>query len=684
MHAVHDNAEPSRGLVAATILVLGLTLAVYAPSLAGDWTGWDDTAYVTNNPAMHGLEGLRHIWRSSSGEQYYPLTFTLYWAIHALAGEATWAYHAASVLLHALSAALVLRLARALGIGGVWGATIAILFALHPTQVMSVAWIAELKNTLSGFFCLLAMLAWTRSRDLRTGGRGWYWLGAGLFLCALLSKTALLGVPAAWILLDRFWFRSSWGSSIARSIVPLLCGAALAGVTILFEERFVGRQAVPVSIDAAARLQIAGIAPWVYLAKFAWPVDLSPAYPLWNVGATRGVMWLPAGGLVLAGLLVAWFAKRLDGRVVWGLGHFMGVLGPTLGVIPYGNLALTYVSDHFLYMASMGLSVALVVLIRPRMPVSLRKPAIALGVLVMLAMAGASLVHSRIFRDGEAMWTRGVAIAPDSYVAHMALGESLRGSGKLSGAIKHLRHAVDLRPDLPDAYIFLAAAQRQIGSPAGARESYELALKADPDSLDALVGLGGLLHEQRNGPRALEAYERAQQALGPHPEPQAEENVRMGLGEVYLAFGRAQDAMEQFQLATRVRKDNARAFLGLATSLRSLGQESRAIAALGDGLMASPDDVALHNMLAVILLTARDESLVNPRRAIMHAARAVELTSRASPHVLRTLAQAHAGAAEWPQAAAIAQEAAEAAAAQGDHALAQSLRDERDDYLSQK
>ncbi len=208
--------------------------------------------------------------------------------------------------------------------------------------------------------------------------------------------------------------------------------------------------------------------------------------------------------------------------------------------------------------------------------------------------------------------------------------------------------------------------------------------KADPDSLDALVGLGGLLHEQRNGPRALEAFERAQQALGPHPEPQAEENVRMGLGEVYLAFGRAQDAMEQFQLATRVRKDNARAFLGLATSLRSLGQEARAIAVLGEGLVASPDDVALHNMLAVILLTARDELLVNPRKAITHAARAVELTRRASPHVLRTLAQAHAGTAEWSHAAAIAQEAAEAAAAQGDHALAQSLRDERDWYLSQK
>lgn len=679
---MHEGAPPSRGSIAATVLLLGLTIAVYLPSLAGDWTGWDDTAYVLNNPAMQqGAEGLVHIWRSSSGEQYYPLTFTLYWSIHALFADATWAYHAASVLLHAISAALVLRLARALGIGGVWGVGVAFLFALHPTQVMSVAWIAELKNTLSGFFCLFAMLAWTRSRDPRAGGRGWYWLGAALFLAALLSKTALLGVPLAWILLDRFWFRSTWGSSIARSIVPLFCGVALASITLLFEERFVGRQAVPVSIDLASRVQIAGIGPWVYLAKYAWPAGLSPAYPLWNVGADKGVMWLPAGGLALAGLLVTAYARRLDGRITWGLAHFICVLAPTLGLIPYGNLALTYVSDHFLYMAGPGLSIAFVVALRPRLPVGLRKPAIALGALLGLVMAAGSLIHSRVFRDGEAMWARAVEIAPDSYVAHMALGESLRGVGKLTGAVKHMRYATELRSDLPDAFIFLAAAQRQIGNPAGARESYELALKADPESIDALVGLGGLLHEQRNGPRALETFERALHALGQHPEPIAEEMVRMGLGEVYLGFGRAQDAMEQFQIASRLRKGNTRAFLGLATSLRSLSRDTAAIAALNDGLAVSPDDVPLHNMLAVMLLSAKDESARNPALAVRHAIRAAELTHRENPHVLRTLAQAHASAGDLDQAASVAQEAADLAQTAGDHALASTLRDERESYI---
>lgn len=626
-----------------------LTLVVFSPALRNAWTGWDDTAYVLNNPLMHAPDGLARIWTTRDSEQFYPLTFSSYYLQHALFGPRPGGYHAVNILLHAVNAVLCLALARALGLGRLAALLAAALFALHPTQVMSVAWIAEHKNTLCGLFTLLTLLCWVHAAR-RERAALWYVASLAAYVLAMLAKTAVVALPVALLLLDALILRPRAAHpgtptrALLRIAPMLLVAAALAVITYLFEQKFVDRQSPDWIPTFAERVQIAGAAPWAYLWHLVWPFQLSPAYPIWNVGASRLVWWLPLLASVLAGLALVWAwwrarhaAPRTPAWALWGASHFLLMLGPTLGLIPFGNLAVTPVSDHFLYLASLGLFIPLA-RFADHLPAPRRPLVGGLAVLALLACAVLSFRDVPVYRDAVSMWSRAAAVAPRNYTARLGLAEGLAKSGRIDDALPHYQAAVELRPRWPDGWMFLGATLRARGDLDGAARAYRTALDLTPGNTDAMVGLAGVLELQGEIPQALALFE---QGVARAP---TNLDGRLGLAKMYLGFARFPDALTQFEAARALRPDLPTPHLGVATCLRALGRDADALAALRAALDDHPADLSLLNMLARLRATSRDDTVRSGPEAVALASRTLELAGAPNPFLLDTLAAALAAA----------------------------------------
>ena len=202
----------------ALLLLLGMTLFAYFPAMHGGYI-WDDKQYVTENVTLRSVDGLRQIWfePQSTNQQYYPVLLTAFWVQYRLWGDDPLGYHITNVALHAVNAGLLWILLARLGVSGALLA--AALFALHPVHVESVAWVTELKNVLSGMFSLLTLLAWVRF--IKTRQWQGYALTLFLFLCGMLSKTAVVTLPLVLLLLA--WWKDPDGwRRVLRPLAPFV------------------------------------------------------------------------------------------------------------------------------------------------------------------------------------------------------------------------------------------------------------------------------------------------------------------------------------------------------------------------------------------------------------------------------------------------------------------------------
>ena len=227
-------------LIAAGIAAAAL--ALFANSWSFDFTNWDDGAYITNNRNLHDAAGLWRIWFSTENEQYYPLTFTTYWLEYQLWGDDPTGYHVVNTILHALNALLVYFLARQMGLTALAATAVAGLFAVHRMQAMTVAWVAERKTLLACFFLLLASLGWLAYR--RRGSRLAYAAAVVAFTLGLLSKSAIVLAPLAFIVIDVALLARPIRKSLPAILPMLALSVAAMLVTHYFESGFIEAQAL--------------------------------------------------------------------------------------------------------------------------------------------------------------------------------------------------------------------------------------------------------------------------------------------------------------------------------------------------------------------------------------------------------------------------------------------------------
>jgi tetratricopeptide (TPR) repeat protein len=618
--------------------LVAIALIAYLPALQAGFV-WDDETNVTNNTTLRSLDGLRQMWfEPRSLQQYYPLMYTSYWLEYQLWGLAPLGYHLTNILWHAAAAILVWRLLARLRVPGAWLA--AAIFAVHPVEVESVAWVTERKNVLSLSLAILSMLCYLRfspPEEEQTvtpppSAESWRWyaLALALFALALFAKTVVVTMPA--VLLVVYWWkrgRIAW-QDVARLVPFLALSVGFGLLTRWLELKHVGAEGEQWSLTVVERLLLAGRALWFYAGKLLWPHPLVLFYPRWTLDAQAWWQFLfPAAALLLPAVL--WLARKQIGRgPLAAVLIFAGVLVPALGFFNVYFTQYAQVSDHFQYHASVALialATAGAMLVFSRLTSRARNFAQAGTGALLIILAAVTWRQSLIYHDLETLYRDTIAKNATAWMAYSNLAvlliaegrceeaiplarEALRiddsrprehynyataildaglqrgfQPGELADAIAHFRTALRLDPDSALDYVGLGKALAKADRPDEALESLNRALQIAPDSAIGLDSLGMFHVDKQNWADAQKCFDEAI-ALDPH-----DAEAHFGLGLVCAGRGDLRASARKYSDAIRLRPHYFDALNNLGITCMQLGEVDRGISCFQDMLRLKPDSI---------------------------------------------------------------------------------------------
>ena len=577
-------------------LILVATCAAYFPAIHGQFL-WDDDQHVTK-PELRSMQGLHRIWfEAGATEQYYPLLHSAFWLEYQLWGDRPLGYHLVNLLLHCAAAGLVFLILRKLQIPGAWLATA--IFALHPVQVESVAWITEQKNTLSAVFYLGAMLTYLQFDQTRN--RSTYALALGLFLLALLSKTTTVTLPAA-LLVILWWQRGSlsWQREV-QPLAPFFLLSATAGLfTAWIELKVVGATGGPFELSLLERTLLASRAVWFYLGKLVWPNDLIFMYPRWSVSTAVGWQWMFLLA-TLAAFVTLWLLRRRRRGPLAAWLFFVGTLFPLLGFFNAYLFIYTYVADHFQYLASLGIFV-LASSVFALAIARLSQPAQWIGnglcLLLLITLATLTWQQAEMYSDIVTLYRTTLDRNPTCWVVHYNLGIVLAKTGRPQEAIEHYQQALQIRPDYVEAHNNLGKELYQSGRTQEAIAEYQESLRLNPNYYQALNNLGVAFSESGRPQDAIPCFEKALRLAPDYAD------AHNNLGNALVAVGQPEEAIKHYQRAMQLNPDLPETHFNLGTALHRVGRLQEAIEQYQLALQLKPNDADAHNNLGLAFASA--------------------------------------------------------------------------------
>jgi len=717
--------EVLRGLA-----LLAMVLVVYVPVMGGDFL-WDDDAWTSRIAHLLGsLSGLWRMWTEPTAlQQYFPLTGTSFWLDHRLWGSWTVPYHLENIFLHGLGAVLFWRVLVRLKVPGAWMA--AAVFALHPMHVESVAWITERKNVLSLVLYLGALYAYgmfagfwgenppkglalcapeprrsgvsaERRHSPRQFERGSaetplrgavYGRGAGpvsgvsgeeegertsrwgayagavcLFAAAYLAKATAFSLPAV-LLLIAWWKRGRvvWKKDVLPALPFFVLAIGLGLLVSWLEPTHVGARGEAWQLPFPERCLVAGRALWFYVWKLVWPFGFCFIYPRWAPDGRSLAQWVypvAAGGAMLG----LWLGRRRMGRgPVAAVFFYAGALFPLLGFINGYFQLYSFVSDHWVYLPSLGLiALAAGCASRALEAVHFRRLAEVAGVAVLCLLAGLTWRHCYVFQTMDSLWSdtldrnpkawmahhnRGLqfqargqlaeaegcyrtvlSLHPKDAPAHNNLGVVLAGMGRVGEAIEEYEAAIEADPNFADAQNNLAGVFAQLGNYKSALEHQRKAVELDPRTSETWLNLGQFLKESGDLPEAVAAYRKAA-ALAP-----GEVEPRRRLGSALLAMGQASQAIAAYEDAVRLAVNRPDLFMELGNALAAQTNYDAAAASYRSALRLEPTNAfVFYNLGAVLREQGRT---LEARTNMMEAVRLNPSLSDAVARLLQRASQA--------------------------------------------
>src|SRR6266403_2760539 len=609
-------ARPKRDYLLLALLLAVTTILAYQPAWHGGFI-WDDDAYITNNELLTAPDGLRRIWFSlDSPSQYFPLVYTVFRFEHSWWGLNPTGYHVVNILLHIANALLLWGLLARLRVPGAWVA--GAIFALHPVQVESVAWITERKNVLMGLFFLLTIRAWVEFVDEQTKHRWFFYvLALLLYALALFSKTTACTLPAALLLILWLQGRRINQRQLVQLVPFVVLALGMGLLTVWWERYHQGTRGPLFAISPPERLLIASRAIWFYLGKLFWPSNLTFIYPRWIVSPTHLLeyAWLAALGGLCA---VIFFARRYVGRSLEVAAlFFVATLSPVLGFIMLYTFRYTFVADHYQYLASIG-PIALASAGITTLAASFKESRhfiFGAAVCILAALTMFTWRQSTIYADIEALWRTTIARNPGCWMAHNNLGIVLSQKGEIDEAIAHYRKTLEMSPDFAEADYNLGNALLQKGLIDESIVHYEKALAIRPYYVTA----------------------------------------HYNLGRAFLRKGEIDEAILHCRAVLSTQPEHADAHTILANAFLQKGEIGNAIGQYKKTLEIAPRSVPALNNLAWILATYSDPAFRDGRKALELAQEANEFSGRNNPIILRTLAAAHANVGQFSTAVEVGQ-----------------------------
>jgi protein O-mannosyl-transferase len=716
---------------AGAALIAIVAFLAYLPCLSGGFI-WDDRDLITENKLIHDSAGLFKIWCTTNPIDFWPLTNTSFWIEWRLWNLNSAGYHVTNIILHIAEALLIWIILRKLSIPGAFLA--AMIFALHPVNVESAAWIAQRKNLMAMLFFLLSILWYLkvlhsheeqREREqsrpmvaaLQTNCSPptfssfilhpsffffWYWLSLAAFTLAMLSKGSVAVLPVL-LLGIVWWLRPLSWRDLAWTVPFFLVALVFTAVNMWFQASNL-KEAIRIA-DFTQRLLGAGCVPWFYLYKALLPLDLSFVYTNWRIEAGNLLWWLPlVSALALTALL--WLYRKSWGRtLLFAWGFFCVALLPVMGFSDVYFMRYALVADHYQHIAIIAviaLACALWSAWHRLARKTMRRMTVAAAIAVPGILAVLTWQQSRLYQDEFTLYSDTLTKSPDCWMAHINMGKVFLETDRLQDAMDHFRQALAIKSDCTEAYNDLGNGFLRLGRPQEAIEYFRRALSFNPDYTTALSNLGNALNEAGRPHEAITYCEKAlrlepgyqkawfnlgnaflytnrprqaidyyRQALAFDPNyPEAHNN----LGNALNQTGRPREAIEHFHTALRLKPGYAEVHLNMGNALFSLGRLPETVEQYRQAIALKPGFAQAYNNLGGALVQAGKS-----REAIDSLQQAVRLKPQFAD-AYNNLALAHAALRQSSQAVAAAEKALELARSQGQAVLVKQIQNWLNSY----
>ena len=618
--------EPTIQIGAA--IIVALSFIAYWPSLGGGFV-WDDMILVEKNPLVTGTSSLANIWFAGD----FSLSTVTTWIEWLAFRNNPAGYRVVNLLLHIGSALLLWRIFLQLRLRGTW--LTGLLFALHPMCVASVAWISELKNTLSLplflsslWFFLKAETPFAPPTQSTKNPTVAYLASIACFLLALMAKTSTVMLPMLLLLLA-WWQRGRIAKSDLLKTAPHFALSITFGLmSVWYQTHQAIRAVIPQQENLLERLLAAAMAIWFYIWKAIFPANLSMIYPRWQISGITPLTLLPLLALV-AVVVALWLARRkwpATRANLFTLAAFVITLFPVLGFFDMYFMIFSRVSDHLAYLpiATLPPLFASAIFFLKNTRIRLLVAAMIVCPLLFLTFQ-----RSKVFHSDESLWRDAVAKNPNAWNAHNNLACNLAERGQLDAAMKYFALSLELNPRNAGAQQNYAKGLAMKGKFSEAEPHFIAALELKPDDADTHASYADALASNRRLTEAIEHY-RAALDIKPYVK------TRLRLAPLLAATGRTEDAIQVF----------------------------RAV------LKEQPDSVEALNNLAWILATCADAKLRNGEEAIGYADKAWKLTGGKEATILGTLGAAYAEARQFTNAIMASQQAIELAQSSGNTGFA--------------
>jgi Flp pilus assembly protein TadD len=598
------------------LALVALTTTAYWETKDHSFVSYDDDVYVVTNPHVQSGLTLRNVawaFTSTSAANWHPLTWLSHMLDVQLFGANPAGHHLTSLLIHLANVLLLFWVLHVMT-GAVWrSALVAALFAVHPINVESVAWVAERKNLLSTFFWLLTM--WAYVRYARRPARNTYLVVFASFALALMSKPMAVTLPFALMLvdywpLDRLRSGATGGASeksvnsktrskrpearhncprrsvgqLAMEKAPLLLLAILSSVITVKAQQAGNAVGTTGSFPLSVRFENALVSYARYLLDVVWPFRLAVFYP--HPRAAVSTLQVVLSALVLLGIsaIVLWRAKRFAYLPVGWL-WYLGTLIPVIGMVQVG---LQSRADRYAYVPLIGIFVFIVwsAAESTKGRRTLVKPLAIGAVCILVALTIATRVQSGYWQNSITLFQRALAVTDNNYVAHNNLGELLARQDKLDEAEAQFAAALTINPSFALARHNLGMTLVQRGKPGEAILEFSKAVEMDPAFTDAYNKLGAALANQGRLDEAITNFSKAIEINPSYASAHA------NLGSAYEQLGRIAEAIAAYSRALTFTADTtmaAQTHFRLGRLLAKTGKRNEAIQHYREAVRLKPD-----------------------------------------------------------------------------------------------
>ena len=605
--AIAVEKKLSVGICAALALV---TLALFWPVLHAEFTNYDDPAYVTQNAMVQtGLNwpGVAWAFHTGHASNWHPLTWISHMLDWQIYGNKAGGHHLTNLLLH-IANSILLFLALKKITGALWrSAMVAALFAWHPLHVESVAWIAERKDVLSGFFFMLTIWGYARyvqsanGNELKIKGRKRatfnaqhsfnYLLALIFFALGLMAKPMLVTLPCVLLLLD-FWplkrvTGDGWrvtNRPLLLEKIPFFALALVSSVVTFVVQKQGGSVRSLDTMPMDFRITNALVAYFRYVAKLLWPDSLAVFYPFPNFlsvwpGVAAGV------GLVIVTIALL-FLARSRAYLATGWLWFAGMLVPVIGFVQVGAASM---ADRYSYLPSIGIFIAIIWTVAEwakKIPAQKLFCAAAGGVVLAVCVLRTAF-YLPAWHDNLSLFQHALAATGNNYVARINLGSALKSQGKLNEALEQYAAALETRPVF-EAFLGMGMIYQDLGKTEDAARNYHAALQLQPDSGLAHNNLGVMLLRLGDLDQAMSELKAALALDAKYPD------AHYNLAMVFDAQSKTNDAILHYVAAIQARPDFADAHNNLAVLLARQNEFNAAAGHLAKVLQIRPNDAEAH------------------------------------------------------------------------------------------